>query len=313
MRILFWGTPEFALPSLRALTEEGHAVLAVVTQPDRPAGRGRVVRPGPVKRAATAEGIPVLQPVKPRGDEFVECIRALEPDLSVVAAYGHLLPEEVLHLPRLGSLNVHASLLPKLRGAAPINWTIIRGHERTGVSIMRMVAEMDAGPVLHQMAIGLGPDVTAGELSQMLAELGATALIEVLTMLESGAPTEVEQDHARATFAPKLTRETARLDWTLPATELSRWIRGCDPWPGGWSSLGGRPVQLFQPSVDAAGDTGSEGPPGTVVWADPREGVAVRTGQDLIRIGEVKPAGRARMSAAAWVRGRGVQTGDRFV
>ncbi|MEJ2482665.1 MAG: formyltransferase family protein [Gemmatimonadota bacterium] len=169
MRILFWGTPEFAVPSLRALQEEGHAVLAVVTQPDRPAGRGRQLRESPVKREAEREGIPVLQPEKPRGGEFLQEIGALEPDLSVVAAYGHILTDEVLAVARLGSINVHASLLPALRGAAPVNWAIIRGHSHSGVTIMRMVRDLDAGPILYRVATPLSDDISAGELYLMLS------------------------------------------------------------------------------------------------------------------------------------------------
>jgi len=310
MRILFWGTPEFAVPSLRALQEEGHAVVAVVTQPDRPAGRGRKLRPGPVKSEAEREGIPVLQPDRPRGAEFVQEIAALEPDLSVVAAYGHILTDEVLAVPRHGSVNVHASLLPALRGAAPVNWAIILGHSHSGVTIMRMVRELDAGPILYRVATPLPDDITAGELYLMLSEMGATALIEALAQMEAGVLEEVEQEHDRATFAAKLSREDARMNWSLDAPALDRWIRGCDPWPAAWSELEGNAVQLFQPEV-VEGDSGAE--PGTVLEADPREGLRVAAGDGSLRIGAVKPAGRARMAAAAWIAGRGVAEGDRFL
>ena len=310
MRILFWGTPEFAVPSLRALQEEGHAVVAVVTQPDRPAGRGQKLRPGPVKAEAEREGIPVLQPDRPRGGEFVQQIAALEPELSVVAAYGHILTDEVLAVPRHGSVNVHASLLPALRGAAPVNWAIILGHSHSGVTIMRMVRELDAGPILYRVATPLPEYITAGELYLMLSEMGATALIEALAQLEAGVLEEAEQEHDRATFAPKLSREDARMDWALDAPALARWIRGCDPWPAAWTELEGTAVQLFQPEVV---DGGSGAQPGTVLEADAREGLRVATGDGSLRIGEVKPAGRARMSAAAWIAGRGVAEGDRFL
>jgi methionyl-tRNA formyltransferase len=238
-------------------------------------------------------GAPVLQPEKARGDEFLASISELRPDLSVVAAYGQLLVDEVLALPAGGSINVHASLLPELRGAAPINWAIIRGHDLTGVTIMRMVREMDAGPILHQVAEPIGPDTTAGLLSERLSELGAEALAEFLRRLESGDVTEQEQDHDRATYAPKMSRELARIDWSLPASEIACWMRGCDPWP-------------------AASEAGPAAAPGNVVEADPREGLIVATGSGVIRVGEVKPAGRARMEAAAWIRGRGAASGDRF-
>ncbi|MCL7989643.1 MAG: methionyl-tRNA formyltransferase [marine benthic group bacterium] len=313
MRILFWGTPEFAVPSLRALQEEGHAVLAVVTQPDRPAGRGRQLRESPVKIEAEREGIPVLQPEKPRGEAFHAEIEALEPDLSVVAAYGHILTDEVLALPRLGSVNVHASLLPELRGAAPVNWAIILGHSHSGVTIMRMVRELDAGPILYRVATPLPDDITAGELYLMLSEMGATALIEALAQMEAGVLEESEQEHERATYAPKLARDDARVDWTLDAGELHRWIRGCDPWPAAWSKLGDQPVQIFRPElVEESPEGTSPAAPGTVVRADVRGGVEVATGGGRLRIGEVKPAGKGRMPSAAWVGGRGVKEGDRF-
>lgn len=313
MRILFWGTPEFAVPALRALQEEGHAVVAVVTQPDRPAGRGRQLRESPVKREAEREGIPVLQPEKPRGEEFRSEIEALEPDLSVVAAYGHILTEEVLALPHRGSVNVHASLLPALRGAAPVNWAIIHGHSHSGVTIMRMVRELDAGPILYRVATPLPDDISAGELYMMLSEMGATALIEALAQMESGVLEESEQEHDRATYAPKLTRDEARVDWTLSAGDLHRWIRGCDPWPAAWTELDDQPVQLFRPEVvEAAPEVATSAEPGAVLRADARGGLEVATGSGRLRIGEVKPAGKARMSSTAWIAGRGVAEGDRF-
>jgi methionyl-tRNA formyltransferase len=267
------------------------------------------VRSSPVKVEAEREGIPVLQPERPRGEEFMAEIRALEPDLSVVAAYGHILADEVLEVPANGSVNVHASLLPALRGAAPVNWAIILGHSHSGVTIMRMVRELDAGPILYRVATPLPDDITAGELYLMLSEMGATALIEALAQLEAGQLEEVEQEHGRATFAPKLGRDDARVDWSLAAEELDRWIRGCDPWPAAWSRLNEAAVQLFRPEV-VEGD--SEAEPGTVLEADPREGLRVATGQGSLRIGTVKPEGKARMTSAAWISGRGVAKGDRF-
>jgi methionyl-tRNA formyltransferase len=308
MKVLFWGTPEFAVPSLRALAEEGHVVVAVVTQPDRPAGRGRVPRPSPVKIEADAESIPVLQPEKPDGPAFTESIRAMQADISIVAAYGHILSEEVLDLPRLGSFNIHASLLPELRGAAPVNWAIIRGHTHSGVTIMRMVKELDAGPMIYRVAVELLPDTTAGELYMMLSELGAMALIESLAQLEADQLVETAQNHQNATYAPKMGRDMARVDWRLPAIEIDRWIRGCDPWPAAWTELDGTPVQVFKPAVEVS----DEGDPGTVMVADPTDGVLVATGAGSIRLLEVKPAGRSRMRAAAWVAGRGVSVEQRF-
>jgi methionyl-tRNA formyltransferase len=309
VRIVFWGTPEFAVPSLRALQEEGHLVVAVVTRPDRPAGRGRRIQASPVKLEAESEGIDVLQPDDPAAPEFLDRLAALEPDLSVVVAYGAILSEEALGLPRLGSINVHASLLPELRGAGPVNWAIIRGDDRSGVTVMRIVPELDAGPILYRVESRFPPDITAGRLSEQLSEMGATALVEALAQMEAGTLPEIDQDHERATYAPKLSRETARLDWSLPADELDRWIRGCDPWPTAWTTLNGTPVQLFSP---AALD-GAAGPPGTVLEADAGRGLRVATGRGVLDVGEVKPAGSVRMDATAWIAGRGVAAGDRFI
>ncbi|MFW6084526.1 MAG: methionyl-tRNA formyltransferase [Gemmatimonadota bacterium] len=312
MRIVFWGTPEFAVPSLRALQEEGHLVVAVVTMPDRPAGRGRRPRKSAVKREAEGEGIEVLQPEDPNAPEFLGRLRELDPDLSVVVAYGAILSEELVDLPRLGSVNVHASLLPKLRGAGPVNWAIIRGHEHSGVTIMRIVPELDAGPVLYRVESRFPSDVTAGQLSQQLSEVGAAALVEALAQMEAGTLPEVDQDHASATYAPKLDRDTARLDWSRPAEELDRWIRGCDPWPAAWTTLNGEAVQLFR-STPVASETSDGAAPGTVVRADAKRGLRVATADGELDVGEVKPAGSRRMEATAWIAGRGVSAGDRFV
>lgn len=307
MKILFWGTPAFALPALRALGEEGHDLVGVVTQPDRPAGRGREVHFSPVKEEALAEGIPVLQPERARGDDFLAQLRALEPDLSVVVAYGQILRPEVLELPRLGSVNIHGSLLPELRGAAPVQWAIIRGLAMTGVSIMRMDAGLDSGPVLLRVEEPIEPDESGSELASRLAEIGAEALVEALALVEGDGLIEQPQDHARATYAPKLGRDDARLDWMLPAAELARWIRGLDDAPGAWSPLGDRgAVKLFRPTV--LPDSGS---PGTVLRAD-EEGVLVAAGQGAVLVREVQPPGKRRMGAGEWVRGRGVAAGDRF-
>jgi len=268
-----------------------------------------VLRPGPLKVVALEEDIPVLQPERPRGETFLAQLRELQPELSVVAAYGEILTEEVLDLPSLGSVNVHASLLPELRGAAPVNWAIIRGHEHSGVTIMRMVRELDAGPVLYRVAVELPPDITAGELYEMLSEIGATALVEALAQMEVGTLAEEPQAHEYATYAPKMSREGARLDWRLPASEIDRWIRGCDPWPGAWTTLGGKPLQVFGPVLETGGEGG---PPGTVLAADPKRGLIVATGSGSIGIRAVKPAGRPRMSSESWIHGRGVLEGQSF-
>ncbi len=312
VRVLFWGTPEFAVPLLRALAEEGHDVVGVVTKPDRPAGRGRQLRGSPVKGVALEEGgYPVLTPERPRGDEFLVRLRALAPELSVVVAYGHILRREVLELPSLGSINVHASLLPELRGAAPINWAIARGHSVTGVTVMRMVEEMDAGPILFQVEEAIEPIETASELTLRLSERGAEALVEALALLQIGSLEEREQDHALATYAPKVDRASARVDWARPAVEVSNHIRGMDEVPGAWSMLRDEPIKLFSPKV--APDAGPDSvPPGTVLAADSPAGIAVQTAEGALLLCEVQPPGRRRMPAKDWVQGRGVSVGDRF-
>ncbi len=233
MRVLFWGTPEFATPPLRALLGEGYDVVGVVTQPDRPQGRSRsTLLPSPVKRVALEEALPVLQPERPRGPDFLAAVRALEPDLSVVVAYGHILPRDVIDLPPLGTLNIHASLLPALRGAAPIQAAIREGLDETGVTIMRMVPALDAGPVLLRMPTPIVDNETYGELQVRLAELGALALVEALALLSVHAATEEPQDDAAATYAPKVGREDARLDWGRPAVELARVVGAHRPRDG---------------------------------------------------------------------------------
>lgn len=315
MRVLFWGTPEFALPSLRALESEGHAVMGVVTQPDKPAGRGRKLRASPVKLQALEEGYDILQPERPRGKDFMARVRALKPDVSVVVAYGHILTQEVLDLPSVGSINVHASYLPELRGAAPVNWAIVRGHHTTGVTVMRMVRAMDAGPILMQAQEPIYPRDSATSLAARLSEIGAELLVEVLALMEVGEAEETEQDHERATYAPKVNREVARIDWSLPRDDVSNHIRGMDSVPGAWSLLDEQPVKLFQSEVERGVPRPPDAttPPGTVLAADPEGGLRVACGLGWVTVLEVQPPGKRRMTAADWVRGRGVHVGQRFV
>ncbi|MGM0668900.1 MAG: methionyl-tRNA formyltransferase [Gemmatimonadota bacterium] len=301
LKVLFWGTPHFALPSLRALARGGEEVVGVVTQPDRPKGRGRKLSPSPVKAFALEAGIPVLTPDRPRGPEFLDALKALNPDVSVVVAYGHILPLEVLHLPPLQSINVHASLLPELRGAGPVNWAILRGMDVTGVTIMRMVEEMDAGPIILQKPEPIGPGQTASELGERLSGLGARALLEGLDLLESGRAEEVEQDHRAATFAPKVDRNMARVDWKRTAPELDLHLRGFDAVPGAWSVLEGDPVKLYTP--EPRPDHPHRALPGTVLEASPERGLLVACGNGALGVGDVQPAGKRRMPVGDWLRG----------
>jgi methionyl-tRNA formyltransferase len=313
MRVLFWGTPEFAVPCLRALLGEGHEVVGVVTQPDRPAGRGRKLKPSAVREVAEAFDLPVLTPERPRGEAFLEEIGALAPEISVVVAYGHILRPEVLELPLRGSLNVHASLLPELRGAAPVHWAIVRGYSRSGVTIMRMSAGMDEGPILLQRETPIAPEDTVSSLLDRLSELGAAALIEALLLLELGAIEEREQDPSLATYAPKLSRDLAQVSWAGSAREVADHIRGMDETPGAWTLLAGEPVKVFRPTVLSGAPQGGEGaPPGMILEASAEGGLIVATGGGWVTLGEVQPAGGRRMSSAEWIRGGRVLAGTRF-
>ena len=326
MRVLFYGTPDFAVPSLTALLGEGFEVVGVVTRPDRPQGRHRsTLVPSPVKRAALAEELPVFEPDRPSSDEFIAQARALAPDIAVVVAYGHILKQPLLDVPPLGSWNVHASLLPRLRGAAPIERAILEGHAETGVSIMRMEAGLDSGPVLHTVRTPIPPDETGGELRARLAELGALALIEALTLLDGSAAQPVRQNDAEATLAPKLTRQEERLDWTQPAALLARKIRAFDPAPGAWTEIRGKAVKLYGPRIvdldgnrnAAIGAVGGQPSavngqpdilPGTVLAAGDQ--LRIATGTGAIEVCDLQPAGKARMTVKSFVNGRGVAVGD---
>jgi methionyl-tRNA formyltransferase len=308
MRVLFWGTPEFAAPSLRALLGEGCDVIGVVTQPDRAQGRHRrTTTPPPVKVVALDEDLPVLQPERPRGEAFVSAVRALAPDLSVVVAYGHILPKEVVDLPAMGTLNIHASLLPRWRGASPIQAAILAGDAETGVSIMQMVPALDAGPIVRQARTPILDDETGGELSLRLSELGALAIVETVSLGSLGIDAARPQSGEGVTYAGKLNREQARIDWTRPAVEVSRLIRAFDPVPGAFSTLRGLEVKLYgvRVAVDAEGD------PGVVLGID-EMGMLVGCGSGSVRIAYAHPAGRRRLAALDWSQGRGVAAGDIF-
>jgi len=306
MRVVYFGTPAFAVPSLRALVTEGIEVLAVVTQPDRPHGRSRsVLVPPPVKDAAIELGLPIQQPERPRGDVFLAWLRRLAPDLGVVVAYGHLIRPEILAVPAHGMINVHASLLPRHRGASPITAAILAGDEATGVSIMQMDAGMDTGAVLHQVPTPIAPFDTGGSLTERLATIGARALIETVGQLDRDEWDPAPQDDARATLAPKLDRESARLRWDMGSHQVSRRIRAFDPAPGAWSVFEGVEVKCFGPTVVA-----EPAEAGLVVGAEPT--LIVGTGDASVAVAEVQPAGKRRMPATEWTRGRGARPGQRF-
>jgi methionyl-tRNA formyltransferase len=308
LRTIFMGSPEFAVPTLEALcaTEE---VVAVVTQPDKPKGRGRALAPPPVKESALSRQLRVLQPERIGGERGAEAraeLQALAPELIVVAAYGKILPKALLDLPPYGCVNVHASLLPRYRGAAPIQWAVIRGETESGVTIMRMNEGLDTGPMLLRGAVPITLDDTAGSLEAKLAPLGARLLLEALDRLKQG-PVEAEpQDDALATLAPRLAKDDGRVDFGLTATRVRDLVRGVDPWPGAFTSLAGERLLLFVPKVVSGG-----GAPGTVLGAD-RDGLIVACGSGAVAFRELQLAGRKRLPAQALLAGRAVPPGTRL-
>ena len=307
MRIVFFGTPAFAVPVLHALLDGPDQVVGVVCQADQPAGRGQKLRQPPVKVVAAARGVPIAQPRSVRGDDFARLLAGWTPDLSVVAAYGRILPRRILDIPRLGSINVHASLLPKYRGAAPIQWAIARGETTTGITIMRMSEQMDAGDILLQRATPIGAEETGGELHDRLAELGAAALREALALLRQGRLTATPQDPAAATLAPMIEKSDGLIDWTRPAVELARRVRAFNPWPSAFTRHGGRLLKVHRARPLSAP---ARAAPGTVERADTVLRVATGAGQ--LELLELQWEGRRRLAAADFVRGGGVGAGDRL-
>lgn len=305
LRIAFAGTPEFAVPALEALVHAGHTVVGVWTQPDRPAGRGRQIMFSAVKRRAESLGLAVHQPETLKTDATVAELRAAAPEVMVVAAYGLLLPPACLAIPRYGCINVHASRLPRWRGAAPIQRALLAGDTESGVSIMRLQAGLDTGPVYAARSVPILPGDTAGSLHDRLTPLGAALLLEVLQGLPALEP--VAQDPARATYAAKITRADAELDWTRPAPELERAVRGFNPWPMAWTLLNGEPLRILAAQTLAKSAAAT---PGTVLAAGDT-GVEVATGAGVLRVVELQAAGRRAMSAGDFVRGR-VLTGTRL-
>ena len=303
LRVVFMGSPELARPSLRAVCAR-HQVVLVVTQPDKPAGRGKGLTAPPVKRAALEAGLTVLQPRSARPPEVAAELRATGADIGVVVAYGKILPLGVLEAFPLGCVNVHASLLPAYRGAAPIQRAVIDGLRETGVTIMKLDEGMDTGPVLLERRVPIRDDDTSGTLAPRLAEVGADALIEALAAIEAGPVTWVPQDDSRATYAARLEKDDGRIDWTAPAERVRNLIRGVDPWPGATSQLGEQTVKLF-----GARAAEGQGRPGQVLVIDPA-GALIACGTGAIRVAELQLSGKRRMAAADLARGRGIAAGQ---
>lgn len=308
LRTVFMGTPGFAVPSLAALAEVVDVTL-VLCNPDRPAGRGRSMTTLPVKEEAIRRGIPVFQPEKARHPDAVARIAAEAPDLIVVAAYGHILPKSILDIPRLGCINVHASLLPKYRGAAPINWAVARGETVTGITIMRMDEGMDTGPMLLVREMPIGGEDTAETIFAKLSILGAEALREALHRLREGTLEETPQDAALATYAPMLKKEHGRIDWSRPAREVLNLVRGMTPWPSAFAIHAGKTLKVLSSVLPA--ESGPAGEPGELV-AIGRGGISVACGEGVLRLQVVQPEGGKAMEAWAYAQGRRVATGERL-
>ncbi len=294
LRIIFAGTPDFSVPPLQALLDSEHEVVAIYTQPDRPAGRGRKLTASPVKQVAVGHGVPVFQPQSLKGaPEQVE-LAALAADLMVVVAYGLLLPQPVLDAPRLGCVNIHASLLPRWRGAAPIQRAILAGDAQSGITIMQMEAGLDTGPVLLRLSCPIGPEETGGSLHDRLAPLGASALLQALPLIQSGQAAPELQDDSLATYAHKLSKEEAVVDWQRPAPEIERRVRAFDPWPVAQTGYAGKVMRLWSARAVVGAGVGE---PGRVVGAGPK-GIDVATGDGLLRITRLQLPGKRAMSAA---------------
>lgn len=300
MRIVFMGTPSFAVPSLEALLAAGHDVCGVFTQPDKPKSRGMKLQASPVKECALAHRVPVFQPAKMRDGEALGYLKELRPDLIAVAAYGKILPAEILDFPPRGSINVHSSLLPKYRGAAPINWAILNGETETGVTIMYMAPALDAGDIIDTVRTSVGPDETAPELTDRLSHLGARLLVKVVDGLAAGTATRTPQEESQSTYAPMLSRELSAMDWSKDARRLHDQVRGLLPWPAAVAEFGGIRCKVFNTSVES-GACGRA--PGTILEAG-KQGILISCGSaTALRIHELQADGGKRMKAADYLRG----------
>ena len=304
MKIIFMGTPEFAVPSLNALLSSKKDVAAVVTQPDKPSGRGKKLTPPPVKVLALNSGVKVLQPEKLKDEAFLNTLKEINPDIIVVAAYGKILPSKILHLPRYGCINVHASLLPKYRGAAPISWAIINGEKETGITIMQMDEGLDTGSILLQKGIEITKEDTAGTLSNKLSKIGAELLIEGLNAIEKGEIKPITQDNSKTSYAPMLKKEDGQINWTKGAEDIYNMVRGMDPWPGAFTYYKG---ELWKVWKVRHGDTG-KGLAGEILAAD-KDRIDVASKDNVISIIEIQPANKKRMTVSVFLRGHKVEAG----
>ncbi|RHV64635.1 methionyl-tRNA formyltransferase [Clostridium sp. OM02-18AC] len=300
MRIVFMGTPDFSVPTLEALVASEHEVVGVVTQPDKPKGRGKEIHMSPVKECALQHNIPVYQPVRARDEAFVDEMRALNPDVMVVIAFGQILPKSLLELPKYGCVNIHASLLPKYRGAAPIQWAVINGDEETGITTMMMDVEMDTGDMLEKTVVKLDPEETGGSLFDRLSLLGGDLILSTLSKLEKGEITPVPQDHEKATYVKKISKSMGDIDWTMDAVSIERLVRGLNPWPSAFTRWNGKMLKIWEAKV--LPDPDVKLPCGSVISASD-EGLKIQTGAGVLCVTSLQLEGKKRMDTAAFLRG----------
>ncbi|MCD6359857.1 MAG: methionyl-tRNA formyltransferase [Armatimonadetes bacterium] len=311
MRVVFFGTPQVAAPYLDAVAEAGHEIPAVVTQPDRPAGRGRRLQAGPVKQAALARGLPVLQPQRADEPEFIAEITALRPEVGVVVAYGQILRPALLECASVAFINVHYSLLPQLRGAAPVYGALRQGLAETGVTVQYLAQELDAGDIILQRSLKIDEDDDRGTLTDRLTKLGVPALVDALSMLADGNAPRVPQDHSKATYVGKVRPEDCRVDWNAASREGRNLVRACTPWPGAWCLLDGRRIRIERVEI-VREDLMLEGEPGTVVELHNDKGPVIRTGDGGVAIRQLRPEGKRSMTGAEFLRGARLEVGVRF-
>jgi len=314
MKIVFMGTPEFAAISLQELIKH-HEVTAVITQPDRPAGRGKKLMPPPVKEVALSAGIEVYQPAKIRDKAFIETLSEIQADIFVVVAYGQILPRAILEMPKYGAINVHASLLPKYRGAAPIQWAIIDGETESGVTIMQMDEGLDTGPMLLKESVAITSNETGESLHDKLADIGAGALIKALELISLGKTNLIPQDDSMSTYAHMLSRDTGQIDWTKSAAQIERLVRGLYPWPSAFSSLDGfGKIKVIKATVlsDEFKDSNQDDP-GTIIDIDNKKGLLVATGSGILLIERIQVSGKKEMDVSAFLLGNNIQKGLKFI
>jgi methionyl-tRNA formyltransferase len=311
MVVVFLGTPQFAVPTLRRLLDSAHSVAGVITQPDRPRGRGQKITHAPVKALALERGIPVYQPERLKPPEVADALRAWRADLGVVAAYGRIIPEHLLTIPRFGMINVHASLLPKYRGAAPVHRAVINGDSQTGVTIMRVVKELDAGGMLAKVTRPIAPDETSDVVETALADRGAELLVTVVDQLASGTAREEPQDETQATYAPRLTKEEGLIDWTQSASQIHNRVRGLYPWPHAYTFFKGTRLIVLRSVVATRNESAAATNPGTITGVT-SEAIHVATGDGALAILDVQPEGRRAMRAHDFLLGHRLATGETF-